>query len=228
MTLCVVFDFDGVLVDSNAVKRQAYFGIFAPLGPDTSPVVAHVLAGDTDSDRFQLIRAIITMLRDTGVFVGSGSADELVARFAERYNAICEQHAATCAEIAGASAAIGRLARAHPQYVVSATPEAPLRRIVERRGWTSSFRDVLGRPRTKIENLRLVIAREGIGGADLVVVGDGRRDLDAAREAGARFIGVRNAFNDFDPASLLMLDDLRTLPDVIESAGTPAPLAPGA
>lgn len=224
MTRCVVFDFDGVLVDSNAVKRQAYSDIFAHLGPSASGTAHSVLHGDVDSDRLQLIRRILSTLRDEGARLPPGSLDDLVTQYAERYNDICEEHAATCAEVAGASEAIERLGSAHALYVVSATPEVPLRRIVERREWTRSFRDVLGRPRGKREHLRFVMEREGIQGTDVVVVGDGQRDLDAARGAGARFVGVRNAFNDFDSTSLLMIDDLRPLPGLIMSAA--APVAP--
>lgn len=227
MTRCVVFDFDGVLVDSNAVKRQAYFDIFASLGHAAAATVDRVLAADVDSDRYELIRRMLAALPASGARAPAGRIDDLVNTYAERYNDICEEHAATCAEITGASETIGRLAASHPLYINSATPEAPLRRIVERRKWTPLFRDVLGRPRTKLENLHLVMGRENIGGADIVVVGDGRRDLDAARAVGARFVGVRNAFNDFEYGSLLLLDDLRPLPGLVDSAEAPAPFPSG-
>ena len=214
MTACVVFDFDGVLVDSNAVKRQAYHDIFASTA-GSEPVVESVLESNTDDDRFGVIRSILQRLRlDAGA---PGRLDLLVTEYSDRYNAICEEHAATCPEIPGASAALSRLARRHPLYVISATPEDPLRRIVKRRGWTGYFRDVLGRPRTKSENLARVIRAEGIEGGEIVFVGDGRRDLDAARQAGCRFVGVRNGFNDFDPAGLTMLDDLTRLPALVET-----------
>lgn len=227
MTQCVVFDFDGALVDSNAVKRQAYFDIFASFGPRAVPAVAEVLDGDFESDRFQLIRRMLTRLADEEAPVSPTALDTLVAQYAERYNDICEEHAATCPEVPGASAAIGRLAEAHPLYISSATPEAPLRRIVERRGWSPFFRDVLGRPRGKAENLRVIMEREGVAGTDVVVVGDGRRDLEAARLVGARFVGIRNPFNDFEPGTPVQLDDLRGLPDLIRSMGARAPLASG-
>ena len=227
MTLCVVFDFDGVLVDSNAVKRQAYFDIFSSLGPRTVSIVEAVLDGDVDGDRFQLIRRILVCLREDVAHSSAGTLDSLVTNYAERYNEICEEHAATCPEIRGASAALARLVVSHPLYVSSATPEGPLRRIVERRGWSRFFRDVLGRPRTKAENLRLIMEREEVDGGAVVVVGDGRRDLDAARLVGARFVGIRNKFNDFEPGALLLIDDLLGLADLIDSARVPAPLAAG-
>jgi phosphoglycolate phosphatase-like HAD superfamily hydrolase len=214
MTACVVFDFDGVLVDSNAVKRRAYRDIFAD-APESEAVVEAVLQSDTDDDRFGVIRAILRGLNREGH--ATAEQDLLVAEYGERYNTICEEHAATCSEVRGASSALARLAKSHPLYIISATPEVPLRRIVKRRDWSRYFREVLGRPRTKGENLARVIRREGIKGERIVFVGDGRRDLDAAREVGCRFVGVRNEFNDFDPAGLTMVDDLTGLVEVIEA-----------
>jgi phosphoglycolate phosphatase len=214
MTACVVFDFDGVLVDSNAVKRRAYRDIFAD-AQGSEAVVEAVLQSNTEDDRFGVIRAI---LRGLGwEKYSTAEQDLLVAEYGERYNAICEEHAATCAEVRGASSALARLAKSHALYIISATPEEPLRRIVKRRNWSRYFRDVLGRPRTKGENLARVIQREDIGAQGIVFVGDARRDLDAAREAGCRFVGVRNEFNDFDPARLTMVNDLTGLVELVEA-----------
>lgn len=221
MSACVVFDFDGVLVDSNAVKRDAYRHIFAG-APGSEPVVETVLQSNTEDDRSGVIRAILRGLSRAGPGTSS-DLDELVGEYEERYNTICEEHAATCAEVRGASSALTRLAKRHPLYIISATPEEPLRRIVQRRNWNRYFRDVLGRPRTKGENLDRVLRREGIKGEGVVFVGDGRRDLDAAREAGCRFVGVRNEFNDFDRVGLTMIDDLTGLADLIE-AGVGIPI----
>lgn len=214
MTACVVFDFDGVLVDSNAVKRRAYRDIFAD-APESEAVVEAVLQSDTEDDRLEVIRAILRGLNREGH--ATAEQDLLVAEYGERYNTICEEHAATCSEVRGASSALARLAKTHSLYIISATPEVPLRRIVKRRAWSRYFREVLGRPRTKSENLARVIRSEGIKGQQIVFVGDGRRDLDAARETGCRFVGVRNEFNDFDPAGLLMVDDLTGLVELIEA-----------
>jgi len=217
MTSCVVFDFDGVLVSSNAVKRQAYTDIFTDAGLDAAAVVAAVLGEDVNGDRYETIRRILQRLGLAGLINGD-TLDDRVAWYAERYNEICEAHAATCDEVPGASDALTRLAERYALYVVSATPTAPLRRIVERRGWTGRFRAVLGRPTSKDEHLRSIMASEGIGSEAIVFVGDGLLDLQAAQAAGCRFIGVRNRFNDFDPAGLEMIPDLRALPEIIEAA----------
>lgn len=207
---CVIFDFDGVLVDSNHVKRQAYFSIFADFDSDGT-LVESTLALHGDGDRYQIIGAVLGRLADAGLPRRGGPTLPSVAEAARAYNDICEEYAATCPEILGATEALSALAARCPLYINSATPQEPLRRIVERRGWSQYFREVLGRPQTKVENLRRALEQGDFASAQAIMVGDGRHDLEAARSLGCCFVGVRNAFNDFDSAGLTMLDDLRGL-----------------
>ena len=215
MITCVVFDFDGVLVDSNVVKRNAYFDIFAPLGA-TRPVVGAVLEDNRDSDRYQIIEHILRRLVMAGFLSADDQMDELIGKYAEQYNDICEEHAATCREIAGASECLPRLFRRYALYVNSATPEEPLRRIIHRRGWECYFRDVLGRPRTKTENLTKILEREMTSGAEVVFVGDNQQDLDAAHQCGCQFVGMMHNTSQFGFEPSYVVRDLAELETTIK------------
>lgn len=218
MIKCLVFDFDGVLVDSNAVKRSAYCDVFALLHVDRA-VVEQVVERSRTGDRYQVIERILRHLMDRGLVPATAPLVELVERCADQYNRICESFAATCREVPGASIVLPRLAREYALYVNSGTPEEPLRRVVQARGWTEQFRDVLGAPRTKVENLRKVLGREGVEGFQVLCVGDRREDLDAALDCGCGFVGVRSDENDFDRESVLLVQDLSTLEEVMAQSG---------
>jgi len=209
---CLVFDFDGVLVDSNAVKRSAYFDALGPIGA-SARLVEQVLDDHRLGDRYVVIREV---LRRSASGAAHGDAVErLVAECAGRYNDICERFTATCREIDGASGALERLSARYALYVNSATPEAPLRRVVARRGWAGYFRDVLGRPRTKVENLREILAREALQPAEVVMIGDGEADLDAATACGCGFIGVRS--DQLEGRDVLLVDTLTALEPALET-----------
>jgi len=212
---CLVFDFDGVLVDSNAVKRGAYFEALGPVGAP-APLVEQVLDDHRLGDRYVVIREVLRRLPGGGVH--GDAAERLVAECAERYNDICEGFTGTCREIEGASGALGRLSSRYALYVNSATPEAPLRRVVARRGWAGYFRDVLGRPRTKSENLREIMAREAVQPTEVVMIGDGEADLAAATACGCGFIGVRS--DQLEGRDLLLVDTLTALEPALETLRT--------
>jgi phosphoglycolate phosphatase-like HAD superfamily hydrolase len=208
-----------VLVDSNALKRRAYVDVFAARGVPPA-TVATALAEAADGDRYAVIEHAVRRARAGGYLDGPEPVEALVASLAEAYNVICEAHTSSCPEIAGVSATLASAAKRYALYVVSDTPEEPLRRVVARRGWQPHFRDVLGRPRTKVENLGLVMRRERLRPGQVTVIGDGRRDLDAARHWGCGFMGVESDGNDFDRTGVLMLPDLRRLEAALEEHAT--------
>jgi phosphoglycolate phosphatase-like HAD superfamily hydrolase len=209
---CLVLDFDGVLVDSNAAKRGAYFDIFATV-PGATPIVAEVLRTHRFANRYEVIGVV---LRRCAEDPGTDERAE-VARYAERYNEICEEYAATCAEIDGASACLRVWADRYPLYVNSATPEEPLRRIVGRRGWQPLFRDVFGGPATKAGNLRRAWRDAGVGAGDVLFVGDREGDRRAAAECGCHFIGLQDEGNDFD-ATVTTIAGLRDVDRLLAAA----------
>jgi phosphoglycolate phosphatase-like HAD superfamily hydrolase len=194
---CVVFDFDGVLVDSNKVKHRAYFELFEPLGPEASTLVAEVLARGGERDRYDVLRAIVRRASEAGLMAPAEAHEALVKRYADAYNEICEEHVATCAEIPGASVTLPRLAERYALYINSSTPDDPLSRIVARRGWTLYFRGVYGSASGKADNLARVARLEGIDPGEGVFVGDSEVDQRAAGAQGWHFIAVENEHNDF-------------------------------
>jgi len=211
--LIVVFDFDGVLVDSNRVKREAYHRVFD--GLDADDVIAHCLNEHPQAHRFEQIRTIVQQLMASGRLRGSMNPDRCVDRYGAEYTRICEAETARCDEIPGASSVLPVLAADYPLYINSSTWEASLRRVVERRGWSSLFRVVLGAPRSKIENLQSIMLWETADAKEVVFVGDGHGDYEAALSSGCGFVGIRNELNDFQRQGIDSLDDLLGLPALL-------------
>ena len=189
-TACIVFDFDGVLIDSNTTKRQAYYEALADI-PGSADAITEVLAASVlePVDRYQTIARIVSLLRDRELVRASDVAG-LAADLADRYTNICDRALRRCNELPGASTLLARLSTAYPLYVNSATPEPILRAMVARRDWTTYFRDVLGSPATKEANLKRIAAREAIEMRQLLFVGDSEADRRAALQAGCHFVGV--------------------------------------
>jgi phosphoglycolate phosphatase len=211
----VVFDFDGVLVQSNQVKEDGFRIAFEDLDVPQAFIDA-CRAVWPDGNRFQIIREMIQRLRNEEKLGTSASVDDQVADYAERYNDICENYASTCPEVRGATDTLRTMSNVIPLYVNSLTLETPLRRIVEKRGWTVFFRNVLGSPRNKIENLQSILQAENVEASGMLFVGDGARDQRAALEVGCRFVGVRNSFNDFASQPETMIDGLDELPPLMK------------
>lgn len=201
MVRCIVFDFDGTLVDSNAVKQRAYFDIFPP---PYRPHVESVLRDRKYANRFEKIDLIVRRM------TGTPPAQEEIARYAAAYNDICEAHQATCDERRGAGKVLARLATRIPLYLWSGTFEVPLRRIVSQRGWSGFFRGIFGSPDSKADNLARIALHAALPCEALLVVGDTCDDLDAATACGCQFAGIVSDATDFDR------NRIRVIPDLIQ------------
>lgn len=201
---CVVFDFDGVLVDSNAIKRAAYFDV---LGRREIPavVVARCLDVEARGDRRDVIACVMNRMGVVG-----DAAVALTDACVREYGEVCETRIAACPERPGASRVLRELAISTPIYINSATPEDALVAVIARRGWTSYFRAVRGRPASKTENLERVMREERLPASSLLFVGDRQADFVAAEVVGCQFLGLESDESDFAEGvpRLVALSDL--------------------
>jgi phosphoglycolate phosphatase-like HAD superfamily hydrolase len=178
-----VFDFDGTLVDSNALKRAAFGRAAADL-PGADAALARILAGPPRGDRAATLGALAEAM---------GRPDALPGLL-DRYETIVR--AAILARLANGWAAdfLGAVrAAGHRAYVNSATPQAPLDAILAAAGLDRLIAGAFGGFGRKTENLRAIL--DGEGAATATVVGDGADDADSARACGCAFLRVDDGAN---------------------------------
>jgi phosphoglycolate phosphatase len=177
MIRCVVFDFDGTVVLSNHIKREGFFEAVSGFPGGRSHMSA--ILSNPPGDRYAIFDrfAAITCASSTNL--------------AEIYTNWCEERILRCPERHGMGKLIPTLrAKGINIYLNSSTPETPLCSIISRRYGLSFFDGIYGGPCEKAENLRMILSREGIRPTELVVIGDGTDDWDAANRIGCYFIGV--------------------------------------
>lgn len=195
MIKCIVFDFDGTLVPSNEVKKTAYFRVFQDY-PRAPAVIEKILEDMQAHDRNQIIRRIMMEL---DLSRNSPEAiDAAVKRYVEAYGAFCESAIKELQENAGATDCLRYFSGRFTLYINSMTPAESLERLVEARAWHHYFKKTLGSRCSKLNNLRAILKEENIQTHQLLFIGDGKQDLEAARMAGCHFLGFSNTDGELD------------------------------
>lgn len=193
-------DFDGVVLESVAVKLEAFRSLFS--GHPNSAEIFRYLEANNGLDRYTKFRHIWT------VMLGRPYDAEVEARLDKEFSGLVLEAVLACPFVPGAEEFL-RDARL-PLYVISAMPLRELKIIVEKRGIATRFKGLYGSPGQKAGQLREVLAAEKLAPSELVFVGDAENDRKAAEETGVAFIGRRNA-EEFSKPLTTVLTDLRGL-----------------
>jgi phosphoglycolate phosphatase len=197
----VVFDFDGTLVDTNALKRGAYDTVVRD--HPTGAALAALAIARSEPDR----RAVFALYAELQRATNGMALDPQT--LVDSYARIVDDAAEQAREMPGASALLGELARLGlPCHLSSATLAENLARIVAARGWTAFFASINGRPSGKVETLNRIASEAGLAPDRIAVVGDGEDDLESASRFGARFFPVGEARGTVAGARIFRLDEL--------------------
>ncbi|QTF94344.1 MAG: HAD family hydrolase [Halomonas sp. BM-2019] len=171
----LVFDFDGVVLDSATLKRQAFADLYRDEPEEQYRAVVAYLSrrgGQPREVKFRHIEAHI---------LGREAGEDRIRELCDRFKASVEERLLEAPAIAGALEFLERWQGRLPLYLLSATPEHELRAIVARRDLARYFREVVGSPPDKVTGLRNLLARHQHAPRDTAMIGDSYNDYRAAR-----------------------------------------------
>jgi len=190
MIKCIVFGFDGTLVDSNHIKIQGFYEITQSCDPSGS-IVTDILRRFPGKDRFYMTRAIAQEIIAQGRWPALASLDECARHLVQEYTRFCEQTIVSCPERSGATTILRWLsAKNMPLFVNSATPVQTLTNIMTLRWLDHYFSGVYGFPASKVDNLCDMRDSMKVKEEEILFVGDGESDQSAAVIFGCHFVGV--------------------------------------
>ncbi len=206
------FDCDGVLLESAAIKTQAFADLFAGDEPEAvaAIVALHVRHGGLSRyAKFEMIyRDILCRPLDATESASLG----------RRYGELVDAAMRSCREVEGLEDALALAADA-TRVVISGTPHEDLELVLAERGLLERFDAVIGSPTEKPAAIERWLERCGVEPNEAVLVGDAWSDWDAARRTGIRFVGRVSPGDDNPfPPEVPVITDLRGLREVL-SAG---------
>jgi phosphoglycolate phosphatase-like HAD superfamily hydrolase len=207
----IIFDFDGVILESVDIKAKAFADIYKDEEPaKVDAVVRYQLlhGGVSRRDKFNYFEAeLFARTADSAAIDG----------LCRRYSEIVLDQVMACPFVPGALEFLEDAHHKLPLHVVSGTPQSELELIVGNRGLRRYFHDIVGAPTRKLQAFAAIAREGGHAPGDVLAVGDSITEYMAALELGMPFLGIvaEPEPNPF-PASVPIQNDLVRLSALIE------------
>jgi phosphoglycolate phosphatase-like HAD superfamily hydrolase len=202
--LGIAFDFDGVLVRSNELKRECFLNVAELYRDPVFERFEEYCERNPGDTRFQKMRWLEAELTETGVDV---TRAELIAQYA-----YCVKTNLVDTERVGDLRDLKRRGPDVPWSIVSSAPGDELRWFLDRVGWRDLFEDgIYGTPRTKE-----AIFEDEYDASDrrrLLFLGDSESDLAVAREFGLDFVFISQWSRD---PTVVDSEDVSTVASVVD------------
>ncbi len=218
----VVFDADGVLLESTDIKQRAFLDLFAA-HPEHHPAIVEHHQQNLGVSRFRKFEWIYRHLLERPL---PASESERLNR---EYSALVLDRTLACPLVPGTRELLGWLEGRLPAFVASGAPQGELETVLEGHGLRRYFAGVWGTPREKHEILATLLAERGWRPEQVLMVGDAISDYRAARRTGVRFVLRRTA--DQEPycrdLEVERVDDLLDLRELLAEAVAAAGVASG-
>ncbi|MBU1084345.1 MAG: HAD hydrolase-like protein [Candidatus Omnitrophota bacterium] len=215
MIKTIIFDFDGVLVESLDIKTAAFGKLFEDKGKDVRNEVVKYHLDNSGVSRFEKIkyiyREILKEALDEKTFV----------LLCDRFSSLVVEEVIKAPYVAGALELLEGYRRKYSFYICSGTPLGELEKIIKKRKIDGYFEEVYGSPMRKEDIVRNILKENRLRSDETVYVGDAMSDYKAAESNAVRFIGRNTADKEglFSDIDCIKIDDLEGLPRMLEQLG---------
>lgn len=184
MVKAIVFDFDGVIIESFDIKTQAFRELFK--GSDKVNEIVEYHKQNGGVSRYKKFKYIYSAILKQPL------DDKTFKELGEKFSNLVVEEVKKCPYVPGAFEFINRQYGRKKLFIASGTPEEELRTIVAARGISEFFIGVYGSPATKSEIIYKIISREKLDRNDVIFIGDTITDYNEANKVRVPFIARIN------------------------------------
>ena len=180
----IIFDFDGVVVESGKIKTQAFAELYRPHGEDIVAAVVQFHTQNGGMSRYRKFRHFQQHFLNKPPLT-EAEEKQLDIRFSE----LVVEAVIAAEAVPGAVELIRQQAGRIPLFIASGTPETELKVIVERRGLTPYFTEVRGAPALKKTIIAEILSAHALSPESVLMIGDAMSDLEGAQANSTAFLG---------------------------------------
>jgi len=207
----IVFDFDGVIIESTQIKTEAFRMLFSQW-PEKIEEILSYHRNNMGISRFVKFKYIFEEVLKIPY------SEKLGSELGKRFSELVIEKVKNAPFVDGAKEFLETKYRRYSLFIASGTPQKELEDIISFRRLDVYFKAVFGAPLTKGEIIRDIIKKYTLLPCEMVFVGDARTDKEAAEEVGIPFVLRKSPETDMDDVRY-KVSDLNGLEAIIERIG---------
>lgn len=177
----LIFDCDGVLLDSNSVKTEAFYQVALPYGKEYADRLVSYHKKKGGISRFKKFHYFFEHILEEKGF--QKEMEEAI----KRYGFLVRKYLLDCSVTEGLSELLDKISSEKRKIVVSGGMQKELREIFYQRNLARYFDEIYGSPDTKLRILQREIDL-GLLQFPAVFVGDTEHDYECAEKFNIDFI----------------------------------------
>ena len=179
----IIFDFDGVIIESVKVKGEAFQDIFHNINPTLKKKIYnhHIQNGGmTRTEKIKIYLEWVT---------GKEPNTKILKKFVENFGNLVLEKILNVPDVIGCIQFLKKYKSIINFHIVSATPEKELKFILKNRGLNNFFDLTYGSPNTKITNIKMIMEKKKLNIKECLMIGDSINDFKAATACNIKFWG---------------------------------------
>ena len=210
MIKAIIFDFDGVILDSTKIKTDAFINIFKHKHSEYLPEILdhhHNHLGISRSNKLRIYFEDIIKIKLTNF---------KLQNFIQLFSDYCLNRILNCNFIPGARQFIVNNHKSYKFFISSGTPTKELKYICKYRKLDMYFHRIYGSPQKKSTHIKRIKKIYKLKSNEIIFLGDGMSDYKAAKENKLNFIGI-NYKNNLNITDRILIKDLKNFKNILKS-----------
>ena len=205
----IIFDFDGVLAESNEIRFNGFRKLLKDYPQDQVEQLVQYAKANGGVSRYKKIIFFFNVIRKEPI------SSKSVNDWADQFSKLVKRDVTEARPVKGSLDFLKKYFNHFDFAIVSGSDQKELREVCRDRGIDHFFKSILGSPVEKKNNIAALLSDLNWEHSNSLYVGDSHNDLEAAEANSVDFIGRYSGLTDWKSRDTPFVTDLNFLYDAM-------------